>query len=64
MDPTNDGHREKAVKILRESVAYGVAMFPDADTNGGRKENGTKDDEDWVMGNSHYPGCVFSKLAN
>lgn len=38
-------HREKAMRILSESAAYGVAMFPDADTSGKGKSR-----EDWVMG--------------
>jgi hypothetical protein len=49
LDPQNEKHKEKAVKILRESAAYGVAMFPDADTNVGASGKGRKD-EDWVMG--------------
>lgn len=52
MDPTNEKHKMKAVKILRESAAYGVAMFPDADTNCGPngKGKGMKDEDDWDMG--------------
>jgi hypothetical protein len=52
LDPDNRKHREKAVKILRESAAYGVAMFPDADTNigGSGKGKGNGDNEDWDMG--------------
>jgi hypothetical protein len=54
MDPKNEKHKEQAVRILRESAAYGVAMFPDADTNGGAngKGKGLKDDDDddWDMG--------------
>ena len=54
MDPKNEKHKEQAVQILRESAAYGVAMFPDADTNGGAngKGKGLKDDDDddWDMG--------------
>jgi hypothetical protein len=49
LDPQNDKHKEKAVKILRESAAYGVAMFPDADTNIGGDGKG-KTDDDWDMG--------------
>jgi hypothetical protein len=49
LDPQNEKHKEKAVKILRESAAYGVAMFPDADTNVGASGKERKD-EDWVMG--------------
>ncbi|KIM88166.1 hypothetical protein PILCRDRAFT_814082 [Piloderma croceum F 1598] len=50
LNPQNEKHKEKAVKILRESAAYGVAMFPDADTNVGASGKGRKDEEDWVMG--------------
>ena len=50
MDPQNEKHKEKAVKILRESAAYGVAMFPDADTNIGGSGKGMENEEDWVMG--------------
>jgi hypothetical protein len=50
LNPQNEKHKEKAVKILRESAAYGVAMFPDADTNVGASSKGRKDEEDWVMG--------------
>jgi hypothetical protein len=31
LDLENDKHMKKAVKIMRESAAYGVAMFPDED---------------------------------
>jgi RTC4-like domain len=50
LNPQNEKHKEKAVKILRESAAYGVAMFPDADTNVGASSKGRMDEEDWVMG--------------
>jgi hypothetical protein len=43
LDLENDKHMKKAVKIMRESAAYGVAMFPDEDTS-------WKGDEDWDMG--------------
>lgn len=59
MDPENDEDRKEAVNILRKSAAYGVAMFPDADTNVGVEGVGSgwrgRDDEkdedgDWDMG--------------
>lgn len=45
LDWANEKHRVSAMRILSESAAYGVAMFPDADTSGKGKG-----DDDWVMG--------------
>lgn len=39
LDWANERHRVVAMRTLRESAAYGVAMFPDADSSG----------DDWSM---------------
>ena len=55
LDINDKRKRAKAIDILRESVAYGVAMFPDADTNvSGRGSSpglpSGKSGVDWYMG--------------
>lgn len=59
LDPDDERQKAKAVKILRESAAYGVAMFPDADTNDGggsgksaliKEGKGERNEEDWSTG--------------
>lgn len=55
-DINDERKRAKAIATLRESVAYGVAMFPDADTSvGGKGSNaglvtGKKGRGEWNMG--------------
>ena len=47
-DINDENERIKAISILRESVAYGVAMFPDADTNVSGRGSSTG----WASGKS------------
>jgi hypothetical protein len=62
LDVTNVAHKIRAIKLMKDSAAYGIAMFPDSDTNSSAAGSGSGVDEDWNV-LRHYSDEMVQERA-